>query len=758
MKIRKEDALRYHIRSPFGKIEVVPTKPVSTQRDLSLAYSPGVAYPCLEIAENPEKVYDYTARGNLVAVLSNGTAVLGLGNIGPEASKPVMEGKGVLFKKFAGIDVFDIEVNADTVEDFVKVAKALEPTFGGINLEDIKAPEAFEIESRLREELNIPIMHDDQHGTAIISAAALLNALIVAEKEISEVRIIVSGAGASALSCASLYLALGAKKENIFMYDSKGLLRTEREGLDKYKTRFAQEGPDISFEDSFEGADVFLGLSKGGLVKGEMIAKMAPRPIVLALANPDPEILPEEAQAAREDAIIATGRSDYPNQVNNVLGFPYIFRGALDVRATEINEEMKVAATRAIAELAKEPVPESVNLAYSSEKSLNFGPDYLIPKPIDPRLITRISTAVAKAAMDSGVAKHPIADFGAYHIELQRRVGLYEGLTRSLIQQACKRPQKVVFADADNHKVLKAAQIVSEEGIAKPILLGNKEVIQRITEEYHLDLGNIPIIDPREEDEKRREFGKWLHEKRKRKGVTLHDAIKLMRLRNYFGSMMVETGEADAFISGLTKNYPESLRPALQVIGKADDTPVIAGMHILKTKKGYQFLGDTTINKNPDAETLVGITRLVYRAVRFFNVDPKIALLSYSNFGSNIDDQTSKIIKATKVLQEKYPDRIVDGDVQANVALRPDILEENYNFSRLSESGPANTFIFPNLMAGNIAYKLMGELGGAEIIGPILLGMKKPVHILQLGSSVREIVNMVAIASVDAQRRSGIKV
>ncbi len=749
-KIRKEDALEYHKREPKGKVEVVSSKPVSTQRDLSLAYSPGVAYPCLEIAENPAAVYDYTIKGNLVAVLTNGTAVLGLGNIGPEAAKPVMEGKGVLFKKFAGIDVFDIEINTTNVDEFVNVVKALEPTFGGINLEDIKAPECFEIERRLKEEMKIPLMHDDQHGTAIISSAALINGLKIAKKKIEKVKIVVLGAGAAALSCCNLYIDMGAKLENILMFDKEGFIHKNRKDLDPYKQKFAHsKNGALTLQEAFEGADVFLGLSAGNTVTPSMIKVMAKSPIVLALANPDPEIGYDEAKETREDAIIATGRSDYPNQVNNALGFPYIFRGALDVRATAINEQMKIAAAKALAELTHEPVPEAVNVAYG-EKNLSFGPEYLIPKPIDPRLITRVSIAVAKAAMDSGVAQIKIRDWAAYEIQLQERVGLNEGLTRTIIQKAKKNPKRVIFAEADTYKVLKAAQIALDEGIAIPILLGNKTKINRLIEENGLDLKEAPIIDPNKETAKRELFSKSFFEMRKRKGTTQHDANKLLRDRNYFGTMMVHAGEADAFISGLTKNYPTCVKPALQVIGSAGS--IVAGMHIIKTKKGYYFFADTTINRNPSAEDLVEITLLVEKAVRRLNIQPRIALLSYSNFGSNPDQNTLPITLATQILQDRYPGMIVDGEIQANVALRTDILKENYPFSHLSNGG-ANTFIFPNLMAGNICYKMMGEIGGAEIIGPILLGMKKPVHILQLGSSVREIVNMVAIAVNDVQNR-----
>jgi malate dehydrogenase (oxaloacetate-decarboxylating)(NADP+) len=753
MKIRKEDALEYHRRSPKGKIEVVSTKPISTQRDLSLAYSPGVAFPCLEIAENVEKVYEYTGKDNLVAVLTNGTAVLGLGNIGPEAAKPVMEGKAVLFKKFAGIDVFDIEIRANTVEEFVAVAKALEPTFGGINMEDVRAPESFEIEQRLCKEMSIPVMHDDQHGTAIISSAALLNALTVTNRTAENLKVVVLGAGAAALACLSLYQKLGIKTENVTVFDKDGHIWSGRSDVNSYQAPFARHHQrQLSLVEAFQGAELMLGLSAGGTVTAEMVAGMASNPIIFALANPDPEITWEEVMRVRPDAIMATGRSDYPNQVNNALGFPYIFRGALDVRATAINDEMKIASAKAIAALAHEPVPDSVMMAYSDTK-MSFGKDYIIPKPVDPRLITHISTAVAKAAMESGVARKPITDFEAYKDRLLQRVGIYESISRSIIDKAKKAPKRVVFGEADTYKVLKAAQILNDERIAIPVLLGNKKRIAELIEENFLDLEGVDIIDPLEEDIQRDIFGKLFHDKRKRKGTTLHDAVKLMRDRNYFGPMMVATGVADAYVSGLTKNYPSSIRPALQAIGRRDGASLVCGMHIVRTKRGPFFFADTTVNKNPSTEDLVAIAKLVAEAVKLFNHTPRIAMLSYSNFGSNVDVDTQRIIDATQILQREMPDLVVEGDVQANVAVREDILHENYNFSMLAKHGVANTFIFPNLFAGNIAYKMMEELGGAEIIGPIVLGMNKPVHILQLGSHVRDIVNIAAFAVVDAQVR-----
>lgn len=746
-----QEALDYHEQGRPGKIEVVPTKPYSSQRDLSLAYSPGVAEPCLRIAENPDDVYRYTAKGNLVAVISNGTAVLGLGNIGPEASKPVMEGKGLLFKIFADIDVFDIEINETDVDKFVETVKAISPTFGGINLEDIKAPECFEIERRLKAELKIPIMHDDQHGTAIISAAALLNALELAQKKIEEVIIVVSGAGASAISCAKLYLSLGAKKENIIMLDSHGVLHESRTDLDENKIFFKTSRKAHTLAEAMKGADVFLGLSKGNIVSKEMVQSMAKNAIVFALANPDPEITYEEAAGARPDIIIATGRSDYPNQVNNVLGFPFIFRGALDVRATQINEAMKLAAVRAIADLAKEPVPEIVNIAYN-KKNITFGMEYIIPKPLDPRLITTVAPAVAKAAIDSGVAQSPITNWSNYSDELNKRLGLDNKLIRVVTSRAKQNPQRIVFAEADTYKILKAAMIVRDEGIAKPILLGNLKKIRQLIEENNLDLGDTPIIDPRLEEEKRHEYGEIFFKKRKRRGFTLYEAKKIMNERNYYGAMMVEVGEADAMISGLTRKYSDTIRPALQIIGTQDDVKKVAGMYIMVTKKGPVFFADTTINVNPTAEDLAEITVLTAWAVQQFNIKPRIALLSYSNFGSTDDPTAKKVRDAVAILHQKFPGMMVDGEMQANFALNPHLLSDNFPFCEFAAEG-ANTLIFPSLESGNIAYKLLQEMGAAEAIGPVLLGMKKPVHILQLGSSVREIVNMVTIAVVDAQSR-----
>ncbi len=752
--LRKQEALDYHSQGRPGKIEVVPTKPHSSQRDLGLAYSPGVAEPCLEIEKNPEDVYKYTAKGNLVAVISNGTAVLGLGNIGALASKPVMEGKGLLFKIFADIDVFDIEVDASDIDLFINTVKAIAPTFGGINLEDIKAPECFEIERRLKEELNIPLMHDDQHGTAIISSAALLNACEVVKKKIGKVKIVVNGAGSAAISCAKLYIAVGAKKENIVMLDSKGVLSTDREDLDEQKKYFASSTTKAkTLAEAMKDADVFIGLSKGNVVDQKMIQSMAKHPIVFALANPTPEISYVDAMAARTDIIMATGRSDYPNQVNNVLGFPFIFRGALDVRATQINEAMKLAAVYAIAELAKEPVPDAVNLAYDS-KNISFGPDYIIPKPIDSRLIYTVAPAVAKAAMESGVAQRKITDWEAYKQELINRLGLDNKLIRSLTNKAKQNPKRVVFAEADHYKILKAAQQVLDEGIAKPILLGDAVKIRKLIEEHNLGLADVTIVDPRSpaEEDRRMKFGDIFFNKRKRRGFTLYEARKIMRERNHFGAMMVETGTADAMISGLTRKYGDPISTALQIVGVQEGTNRVAGMYILNTKQGPFFFADTTMNVNPTVQDLVDITILTANSVKAFNIVPRIALLSYSNFGSVDGEVPNKMRDATELLHKNYPGMIVDGEMQANFALNNELLKEQFPFSDLIDK-KVNTLIFPNLSSGNIAYKLMQELGGAEAIGPILIGMKKPIHILQLGSSVREIVNMVTIAVVDAQAR-----
>ena len=751
--IRKQDALDYHSSGRKGKLEVIPSKPYSSQRDLSLAYSPGVAEPCLAIAANPEDAYKYTTKGNLVAVISNGTAVLGLGDIGPLASKPVMEGKGLLFKIFADIDCFDIEVDASDVDKFVETVKAIAPTFGGINLEDIKAPEAFEIERRLVEELDIPVMHDDQHGTAIISSAALLNALELAEKRIEDVRIVVSGAGASAMSCLDLYLQLGARVENIAVFDSKGLIRNDRDDLDERKARFASSMTYADLAEAMKGADVFVGLSRGGVVNAEMVKSMAANPIVFALANPNPEIPYEVAMGAREDLIMATGRSDHPNQVNNVLGFPFIFRGALDVRATSINNDMKLAAVKAIAELAKEPVPDEVNEAYDM-RNITFGRELIIPKPLDPRLITSVATAVAKAAIASGVARRKITDWGAYEQELRQRLGRDNKLIKSITERARKRPKRVVFAEADHYKILKAAEQAVDERVAFPILLGDRERILAMIEANKIELREYEIIDPRHESEsaRRDHFGDLYFKMRQRKGMTLYDARRAMRERNHFGAMLVETGYADALISGLTRNYRNVIRPALQIIGMEEGSQKVAGMYIIQGSSGPVFFADTTVNTNPTAEELVEITLLVARAVRRMRITPRIAMLSYSNFGSANGPDAEKMRKAVDILHKNHPELIVDGEIQANFALNAELIAENFPFSTLN-GRKVNTLIFPNLAAGNIAYKLMQEMGEKEVIGPILLGMKRSFHILQMGSSVREIINMVRIAVVDAQNK-----
>ncbi len=748
LKIRREAALNYHMQDKPGKIEVVPTKMLTSQLDLALAYSPGVAEPCKEIASNKDDAYKYTAKGNLVAVISNGTAVLGLGNIGPDAAKPVMEGKGVLFKKFAGIDVFDIEINETDPDKFIHIVQSLEPTFGGINLEDIKAPECFKIEKELREKMNIPVMHDDQHGTAIISGVALINALELVGKNISEIKLVVNGAGAAAISCTKLYLQLGLNKENLIMCDSKGVIHTGRTDLDDTKAEFATHQKVNTLKEAIKGADVFLGLSKAHVLTADDIRAMAPNPIVFALANPVPEIDYHVARQARPDVIIATGRSDHPNQVNNVLGFPYIFRGALDVRATEIDESMKLAAVYALARLAKEPVPDIVVRAYGDE-NLTFGPDYLIPKPLDPRLITTVAPAVARAAMESGLARQPITDWDAYHYQLLQRIGVNQKIMSHIFDRARKNPKRVVFSEAHHPKILKAAQTLIDEGIAYPLLLGNRKEIEKLIAEHGLDL-TCPIIDPQDDLLQLEQFAHLLHNKRQRKGLTLRDCMQLMRDPNYYASMMVETGQADALVSGLTKDYPKTILPALHCIGMAPGVSRVAGMYIIMNSKGTWFFSDTTVNLNPTAEELVDIIGLTARGVKFFDIDPRIAVLSYSNFGSSKGEVPQKTSTAVRMARQKYPHLIIDGDIQANVALNTTLQQENFPFSALAKEG-ANTLIFPNLAAGNIAYKLLMEIGGAEAIGPILLGMKKSVHVLQLGSSIRDIVNMAAIAVVDAQ-------
>ncbi|MDP4286133.1 MAG: NADP-dependent malic enzyme [Bacteroidota bacterium] len=749
---RDQEALDYHAKGRPGKIEVIPTKATKTQRDLSLAYSPGVAVPCMEINENPEAAYKYTAKGNLVGVISNGTAVLGLGNIGAIAGKPVMEGKGLLFKIFADIDVFDIEINETDPEKFVDIVAALEPTFGGINLEDIKAPECFYIEQKLKERLQIPVMHDDQHGTAIISSAALLNALEIQKKKIDRVKFVVNGAGAAAMACVQLYVAVGANPANFFMFDRKGIIHSEREGINEIKRKFATtKNKDLTLSGAMKDADVFIGLSVGDVVTQEMVKSMAKNPIVFALANPDPEITFDKAIEVRKDLIMATGRSDFPNQVNNVLGFPYIFRGALDVRATQINEAMKLAAVKALAELARSPVPDIVMMAYN-EKNIVFGANYIIPKPLDNRLLSSVAPAVAKAAMDSGVARYPIKDWDAYHSELDKRLGIDNQLLRVIGAKARKNPKRVVFAEAENQKILKTAQLVQDEGVAFPILLGNVEKIKNIAEANGIDLAGMPVIDPKSEEshDNRTEFGKLFFAMRQRKGYNLYESKKIMRDRNYFGCMMVETGEADAMISGLSKNYPDTIRPALQIIGMEDGSKKVAGMYIIMTKKGPLFLADTTVNFNPTAEELADIAMMVAKEVRSFGIVPCIAMLSYSNFGSSNSPEAKLVAHAREIVKQKEPSLIIDGEMQANVAFNKEILKDNYPFSELVNND-VNVLIFPNLASGNVAYNLLQEVSGYEAIGPVLLGIRKPVHILQLGSQIRSIYNMVLISVMDAQ-------
>ena len=753
----KEAALHYHAKGKPGKIEVIPTKETANQRDLSLAYSPGVAEPCLEIDKNIDNVYKYTAKGNLVAVISNGTAVLGLGDIGPEASKPVMEGKGLLFKIYADIDCFDLELDTKNVDEFVRTVKILEPTFGGVNLEDISAPDCFEIEERLKKELNIPVMHDDQHGTAIISGAALLNALEIVGKDIAKAKIVVNGAGASAISCTRIYVSLGAKKENIFMFDSKGLIHPDRDNLDGKKSEFTNGSmpENTTLSEVLEGADVFIGLSRGNILDGEMIKAMAKDCIIFAMANPTPEISPEIANAARPDCIMATGRSDYPNQVNNVLGFPFIFRGALDVRASEINEEMKLAAVHALANLARKTVPDIVNMAYGNI-NLKFGKDYIIPKPVDPRLITEVASAVAKAAMDSGVAKLPIEDWTAYEMELSTRLGNDNTLSKVIETKAKQDIKRVVFADAENVSVLKAAQEVLEERIAHPILLGNVKKVKAILEANQINLANIEIIDPknpatRKEEETLEKYAATFYEMRKRKGVNPTEAADLMRGRSYYGAMMVEMNHADALIGGLSKKYPDTIKPALEIIGPREGVKKVASTHIAMTRFGPLFLADTSINHFLTAEDVAGVAELVANVANTFNISPKIAMITYSNFGSVPKGESAMLMRrATQILHERHPDWLVDGEMQAHIALNPEISTDFYPFSKLA-GHRANVLIFPNLSSANIAYNLLKEAAEMDIIGPVLLGMKKPVHILQLGASVRQIVDMVGIAVIDAQ-------
>ena len=750
-KITKEAALLYHSQGKPGKIEVVPTKPYRTQTDLSLAYSPGVAEPCLEIEKNPQDAYKYTAKGNLVAVISNGTAVLGLGDIGAMAGKPVMEGKGLLFKIYGGIDVFDIEVNEKDPEKFIEAVKAIAPTFGGINLEDIKAPECFEIERRLKEELDIPVMHDDQHGTAIISAAGLLNALEVAGKKIEDVKIVVNGAGAAAISCTKLYEALGATHENIIMLDSKGVITSDREKLDDTKRYFATDRRDIhTLEEAIQGADVFLGLSKGNVLSQDMIRSMASQPIVFALANPVPEISYEDAMAARPDVLMSTGRSDYPNQINNVIGFPYIFRGALDVASTAINEEMKLAAVHAIANLAKQPVPDVVNEVYHVN-NFTFGPDYFIPKPVDPRLITEVSMAVAKAAMDSGVARKPITDWEAYRQHLKELMGQESKLTRQLYDTARRDPQRVVFAEGIHPTMLKAAVEAKSEGICHPILLGNDEAIGKLAKELDLSLEGIEIVNLRHPNEasRRERYARILAEKRARQGANFQEANDKMFERNYFGMMMVETGEADAFITGLYTKYSNTIKVAKEVIGIRPEFKHFGTMHILNSKKGTYFLADTLINRHPDTDTLVDIAKLSKTTVEFFNHTPVMAMLSYSNFGSDNEGSPAKVHEAVDIMQREYPDLAIDGEMQVKYAMNNAARDEKYPFTRLVGKD-VNTLIFPNLSSANATYQLLQSMEETEVIGPIQMGLNKPIHFTDCEASVRDIVNITAIAVIDA--------
>lgn len=750
-KITKEAALLYHSQGKPGKIEVVPTKPYQTQRDLSLAYSPGVAEPCLEIQKQPETAYDYTAKGNLVAVISNGTAVLGLGDIGAMSGKPVMEGKGLLFKIYAGIDVFDIEVNEKDPDKFIEAVKAIAPTFGGINLEDIKAPECFKIEQRLKEELDIPVMHDDQHGTAIISSAGLLNALEVAGKKIEDVKIVVNGAGASAVSCTKLYVSLGARLENIVMVDSKGVISKERTDLNEQKKFFATDRTDIhTLAEAIKDADVFLGLSKGNVLSQDMVRSMADHPIVFALANPTPEISYEDAMASRPDVLMATGRSDYPNQINNVIGFPYIFRGALDTRATAINEEMKLAAVRAIAGLAKKPVPDVVNEAYHVN-NLSFGPEYFIPKPVDPRLITEVSMAVAKAAMDSGVARKQITDWEGYKNHLRELMGQENKLTRQLYETARRCPQRVVFAEGTHPNMLKAAVEAKSEGICNPIILGNEERIEKLAKELDLNLEGIEIVNLRHdrEAERRERYARILCEKRAREGANFQEANDKMFERNYFGMMMVETGEADAFVTGLYTKYSNTIKVAKEVIGIQPEYKHFGTMHILNSKKGTFFIADTLINRHPDTDTLIDIAKLSAKAVRFFNQEPVMAMLSYSNFGSDQEGSPAKVHEAINYMHQNYPELAIDGEMQVKFALDNTLRDEKYPFTRL-KGKEVNTLVFPNLSSANATYQLIQNMSETEVIGPIQMGLNKPIHFTDIESSVRDIVNITAIACIDA--------
>lgn len=750
MKIRKEEALEYHSRHRKGKIEVIPSKPCLTAKDLSLAYTPGVAEPCKVIAKDPEAVYNYTAKGNLVAVVSNGTAVLGLGDIGPEAGKPVMEGKGILFKRFADIDVFDIEINSKDPKEVIRVVQLLEPTFGGINLEDIKAPECFEIEEELKRTMNIPVFHDDQHGTAIISCAALLNACELQGKKIDEVKIVINGAGASAIACAKMYLLAGVKKENILMCDSKGVISKSRTDLNKYKQEFAVDTDLKSLEEALVGADVFVGLSVGGVVSQKMVKTMAKNPIIFAMANPDPEITYDEAVDARPDAIVATGRSDFPNQVNNVLGFPFIFRGALDVRARAINDEMKMAAALALAKLAREKVPEMVIKAYGG-KEFKFGKEYIIPKPFDPRVLWTVAPAVAKAAIESGVAKNVITDWKAYEEHLKERLGISKEILRIVVSKAAKQPKKIVFPEGKEENIILAANSVAQSGIAFPILLGDKKEIQNKFKELHLELSNaISIINPAESD-KIEFYAKKLYEKRNRKGLTWNAALELIKQPIYFASMMVECGDADGLIGGLTTHYPATIKPALECLGTKEDFSVVSGLYIVIAKNEVYFFADTTVNINPDSEQLAQIAIAAADTVKEFEIMPRVAMLSFSNFGSSRNEYSEKVKKAVEIVKKKRPDILIDGEMQADTALSPEVLQNEYPFSPLKLG--ANVLIFPDLNSGNIAYKLMAKLGQATVVGPILMGFKKSAHVLQRGATVDDIINMTAIAVVDAQSK-----
>ncbi|MCK5086735.1 MAG: NADP-dependent malic enzyme [Melioribacteraceae bacterium] len=748
MSVTKEEALRYHSEGKKGKVEVIPTKPCFTSRDLSLAYTPGVAEPCREIHKNDDDVFKYTAKGNLVAVVSNGTAVLGLGDIGPHAGKPVMEGKGVLFKRFADIDVFDIELDTKDPQEIIRTVQIIEPTFGGINLEDIKAPECFVIEEELKRTMNIPVFHDDQHGTAIISCAALINAAEVAGKELKDLRLVVSGAGASAIACCNLYISAGLKRENIYMFDSKGLIHKDRTDLNEYKMAFANEHKYNSLTEAMKGADVFVGLSKGDIVSQEMVKGMAEKAIVFAMANPDPEIGYDSAKEVRDDIIMATGRSDFPNQVNNVLGFPFIFRGALDVKAKAINEEMKMAAVKALSELTKEPVPDVVLKAYGG-KEFSFGPDYIIPKPFDPRVLWKVAPAVARAAMETGVAREPIENWSTYEEELQDRLGLSQEIIRIMVHKAQKDPKKIVYPEGEEEKIIRAAETVFQENIGKPILLGNKELIKSKIDEFGFDINNFEIHDPKNSN-KLEEYATSFYHKRHRKGVTQRRAMKQMNLPNYYGAMMVEMGDADTLISGATTTYPNTIRPALECIGVKEGLDIVSGLYIVINQRKVYFFADTTVNIDPTAEELAQIAICAADTVKEFDIIPKIAMLSFSNFGSAPHPESIKMKKAVQLINDTRPDIICDGEMQADTAVVSEIIDKEFPFCKIK--GGANILVFPNLSAGNIAYKLMERITSATVVGPILMGMKKPIHVLQKGASVDDIINMSAIGVVEAAK------